>query len=353
MATILTAFVDSGGTGYSVGNALAVLSGNGDGILSVTSVSSGVVTGVSITTPGTGYSAELDVATTAAPVGGTGCTVKIATSIFDYEGTKSRIYRRASGRGWTRKRDIWPIPDSVVDTLLPSEWTAYPGESGKHAAVLIDSQVDVDHTPRNTDAGGMVSRVSLFYRERTPEEWLLANPNKFIIERGGAGYCSAVDSTKTVTPTGSVSSTVTSTSTRTYANRPIFRVYGYTNNLATYATPYVGKAYAVNSDTLTKFGTWNPIGSLMLLHFSCKPAVSGSSLYQINWVLTGKFLPYQTISHATRDVRMFDNTLPDGTVDANARKVRVPTYHGYSNSTTGAYATTVAMLPFNNVITDW
>lgn len=54
----------AGGTGYQVGDIIALVAGNGDGLLYVSSVSSGVVTGATVFYGGTGY--------TGTPIAGTG-----------------------------------------------------------------------------------------------------------------------------------------------------------------------------------------------------------------------------------------------------------------------------------------
>jgi hypothetical protein len=77
--------VGAGGSGYSVNDVLTVADGTG-GTLTVTSVASGAVTGVTITTAGTGYSPSANYntpgprATSVAPPGGTGCTINILTT---------------------------------------------------------------------------------------------------------------------------------------------------------------------------------------------------------------------------------------------------------------------------------
>lgn len=66
--------VNSGGSGYSVGNVLTVSGGTG-GTASVTTVSSGVITALSLISAGAGYSTATNVSTTGGS--GTGATVNI------------------------------------------------------------------------------------------------------------------------------------------------------------------------------------------------------------------------------------------------------------------------------------
>jgi hypothetical protein len=77
---INTATVDSGGSGYAVGNIITVVQGGAQGgELQVTSVSSGAVTGLAIVpqNQGTGYSVATNLTTTTTVGTGTGCTVNI------------------------------------------------------------------------------------------------------------------------------------------------------------------------------------------------------------------------------------------------------------------------------------
>ena len=77
-AGIGTATVTAGGTGYVVGDTLTVTqSGATGGTVKVSAVTSGVVTAVTVATPGSAYSVASGLATTGGT--GTGCTIAIAT----------------------------------------------------------------------------------------------------------------------------------------------------------------------------------------------------------------------------------------------------------------------------------
>lgn len=84
--------IANGGSGYAVGQVLT-LGSNGDhnGSLTIKAVSSGVVTAVEITTPGSGYVVATGLATTVAPSGGTGCTINIVSTLGT--GTRKLYYR--------------------------------------------------------------------------------------------------------------------------------------------------------------------------------------------------------------------------------------------------------------------
>ncbi len=75
---VLTATVNTGGTGYHVGDMVKVTGGGGSGAtLRIAAVSSGGATAVSIINPGSGYKAMSGVTTAAVSGAGTGSTVDI------------------------------------------------------------------------------------------------------------------------------------------------------------------------------------------------------------------------------------------------------------------------------------
>jgi len=61
--------IAAGGSGYQVGDCLVMVGGNGDAIMRVTSVSSGVITGVAVVYGGTGYVGSLQLTGMALPPG--------------------------------------------------------------------------------------------------------------------------------------------------------------------------------------------------------------------------------------------------------------------------------------------
>ena len=76
---IATYAVNAGGSGYVIGNTFTVNGGSTLAVGVVTGVTSGAVTGISITSPGAGYSAATGVATTHTSGSGTGLTINILT----------------------------------------------------------------------------------------------------------------------------------------------------------------------------------------------------------------------------------------------------------------------------------
>jgi len=77
-----TVAVNAGGTGYAVDDVLSVTTASGTGLtVKVTSVSAGVVTGLSIVTPGSGMTSDTN---SGAVTGGTGtgCTVDVTAYII-------------------------------------------------------------------------------------------------------------------------------------------------------------------------------------------------------------------------------------------------------------------------------
>ena len=85
-----------------------------------------------------------------------------------------------AGKGFTRRVVYTGVPSNRVESLLPAEYTPFPGESGKRAAVLMKRQVKFqDRVGRTTQKSK--SRVVLFYRPLTFDEWLEANPNHAVL----------------------------------------------------------------------------------------------------------------------------------------------------------------------------
>ena len=75
-----TVSIGAAGTGYSVSDVLTLTGGNSDCTVTVSTVGTGGdVTGISLTTAGTEYVVQDAYATTAAPTGGSGCTIDIDT----------------------------------------------------------------------------------------------------------------------------------------------------------------------------------------------------------------------------------------------------------------------------------
>jgi hypothetical protein len=92
----------AGGTGYTLNDVLTISTGGTGGTVTATGVSAGIVTAVTLTTAGTGYTTGTGKATTGGT--GTGCTVNI-TALVDpgtdgshnllYDPAEEKFYRRA------------------------------------------------------------------------------------------------------------------------------------------------------------------------------------------------------------------------------------------------------------------
>ena len=96
-----------------------------------------------------------------------------------YESTVSRRARRTYGRGWTRRAIFHGVPADQAMGLVPPESAFWPGESGVDGSVLVDSDIEFDALLRAGKPN--YSKVTLFYRPRTWEEWLIAHPNKGVL----------------------------------------------------------------------------------------------------------------------------------------------------------------------------
>jgi len=98
-------------------------------------------------------------------------------SIWDYEARVSRRHQRQKAMGWTRRAIFHNIPKSQALTIVPTEYSPWPGESGKGAAVLVQSDSEPDHLVGTAGR----ARVTLLYRPLTWEEWLELHPDHGVI----------------------------------------------------------------------------------------------------------------------------------------------------------------------------
>jgi len=100
-------------------------------------------------------------------------------SIWTYEVKRSRRAQRPGGLGWTRRVLCRQVPKASSDSLVPAEYSYFPGESGKHGARLVSSVIDREGSPNSDD-------VTLDYRPLTCEEWLEATVNKGVLHCYGS-----------------------------------------------------------------------------------------------------------------------------------------------------------------------
>jgi hypothetical protein len=119
-----SAEVVAGGTGYSVNDVLTLVGGTGTAAtFTVTTVDSGVVTGVSLTTAGSYTVLPADpVSTTVAPAGGSGCTLNVswaewaANSDGEVGGVDGTITDRISA----------PLKVSLANAIVVGPLLVYP-----------------------------------------------------------------------------------------------------------------------------------------------------------------------------------------------------------------------------------
>lgn len=122
---LLTVAVASGGTTNAVGDVLTLATGTG-GKVTVSAVSSGVVTAVTVTNPGTGYAADTTYATTSSG-GGSGCTITVTKlngknwNINQWAGMKVKIL---AGAGVDSNPNELLIASNTATTLtLATNWS--------------------------------------------------------------------------------------------------------------------------------------------------------------------------------------------------------------------------------------
>ncbi len=119
--------VNFGGSGYSVNDVLTLTTGGTLGTIKVTSVSGGIVTGVTILTQGSGYTGGVISATTAVPSNGTGCLINITNTnaknwqINRWAGYKVKII---AGTGVNSNPNELLIASNTASTLtFATGWT--------------------------------------------------------------------------------------------------------------------------------------------------------------------------------------------------------------------------------------
>jgi hypothetical protein len=118
---IATIAIGAGGTGYHLNDVLT-LGTPTNGIAAtakVTGVTAGVVTEITLLTPGAGYTAGLK-ATTVAPAGGANCTIKVLTLVEGFDIIFHNAYEAAVlFNGAIESRDPYcEVKDSDVATVV-------------------------------------------------------------------------------------------------------------------------------------------------------------------------------------------------------------------------------------------
>jgi len=208
--------------------------------------------------------------------------------LWDYESVVSRRARRKHARGWTRRAIFESVPADIAESLVPPEGTPWPGESGKEAAVLMDSDVEFDHTPRRGLEN--LARIILYYWPRTWEQWLEAHPNKGVLI-GRSNLISEpcktwngkiLEGRDPSDLTGRTKWKITSGSNTLFRGQGVYEVYAVINNRDTYFYPYVSKVGGYNSNLMMKFPLWPEAsreGQWLLTYISCEPRATASKLY--------------------------------------------------------------------------
>ena len=169
-----------------------------------------------------------------------------------YETARSRRAKRIHGRGWTRRVVFKNVPYATAESLVPAEYTPYPGETGKEAAVLIDSDVEQDWRPA-------LSMVTLYYRPLTWEEWLEAHPNKGVLfaDSGAkSDRVSIVDGNVLEGPDltdGESKWVITSGTNVIFRSQGVYEIYAVINNSDYYFFQFVGAVGRWNLNIMNKF----------------------------------------------------------------------------------------------------
>jgi hypothetical protein len=204
------------------------------------------------------------------------------SSIWDYEAVVSRRGRRTGRIGWTRRAIFEGIPSAQVESLIPADYTPWPGTSGQFAPVLIDSDVYPDWRPRPNRDGGYLSRVVLTYRPMTCWEWLEQHPNKGIllpssamnVRRVRAVGTDVIEGPDPADEQGLTKLTVTSGTNIQTTPRPVFEIAAIVDDQQTFFFQFLGRVGMYNaapmlSLPLTPFSS--DTGRFMLTGMSSAP----------------------------------------------------------------------------------
>ena len=138
---ILSITISDGGSGYSVGDVLAVVqTGGANGTATVTSVDEGIVDGISLTTGGTGYSVDDGLETTVSPNVGVGCRVNVTAGGLETFTIDNQIFTWKASRGGTGEVAIGAdAPAAVINivTAITADLTTVVAEDSTGDTVKI------------------------------------------------------------------------------------------------------------------------------------------------------------------------------------------------------------------------
>jgi hypothetical protein len=225
------------------------------------------------------------------------------TTIWDYESSISRRARRPSGKGWTRVCVFENIPSTSAETLIPAEFTEFPGETGKYASVLMDSDLTLEWKPAPAgQSHKWLSRAVLYYRPRSFSEWLESNPNKGVLmmQCTASGYKAhntsdgdVIEGLDFTDADGKTRWTIKQGNNNVFRYRAMYEVYsvvstdtlpsGY-SGLDVYFSQFVTKVGRYNQNYMTCFNTWpepSRVGQWMLTSISCVPRAASRKLYTV------------------------------------------------------------------------
>ena len=131
-----TVTVTAGGTGYTSAPTVAASGGSGSGATFLATVANGVVTGVTILTPGTGYLSTDTVTLGFSGGGGSGATATITVMPSAISGTAIEIY---VGR-------VWIANGAVITFSAPGSVTDFSSANGGGNFTSSDSFLRVHYT---------------------------------------------------------------------------------------------------------------------------------------------------------------------------------------------------------------
>jgi hypothetical protein len=198
---------------------------------------------------------------------------------------ETRRLKNDSRHGWAGIR-VFEIPEALAESLQPQRGALFPGGTGHLAPVAHKWDLDMDY-----DKVPGYSRLVVYYKVPTWEEWLELNPLHGVLLTRGAmvserkrvyngNVIEGIDPSDT---TGRTYWKVVSGSNTINGPRALVRVYAVIYGVANYRDAFADHLGKANSNTMSYFGGTGGQGKLRFekLHFTPRPVLDplGRQLY--------------------------------------------------------------------------
>lgn len=213
----------------------------------------------------------------------------------DYESKISRRSGRDRGMGWTRRAVFYGVPNATAESLVPPEWSFFPGEGGQFGACLVQSTVE-----RESTEGGTATIV-LDYRPLRWDEWLESHPNKAIVFPSSAIKSKRVRRTAGGVmlegpdpddATGRKSWEIVSGDNVQFYGMAVYELYSIIDNRDIYFFPYASKVGSYNNLPMHSFPLTplpSKVGQFLLIGLQCEVRPAAKRL----WTTRYRFLLHE------------------------------------------------------------